>query len=47
LRLELARRFDLIPVGRHDILWVVEFPMFMWQPEEQRWEAEHHTFTAP
>jgi aspartyl-tRNA synthetase len=47
LRLELARRFDLIPVGRHDILWVVEFPMFMWQPEEQRWEAEHHPFTAP
>jgi aspartyl-tRNA synthetase len=47
LRLELARRFDLIPKGRHDILWVVEFPMFMWQPEEQRWEAEHHPFTAP
>ncbi len=47
LRLELGRRFGLIPQGRHDILWVVEFPMFMWQPDEQRWDAEHHPFTAP
>ena len=30
--MELARRFDLIPAGRHDILWVVEFPAFFWDP---------------
>ncbi|MGI8411922.1 MAG: aspartate--tRNA ligase [Solirubrobacteraceae bacterium] len=47
LRLELGRRFDLVPAGRHDIRWVVEFPMFLWRPEEQRWDAEHHPFTAP
>ncbi len=47
LRLELAQRFDLVPKGRHDILWVVEFPMFLWNEDEQRWEAEHHPFTAP
>jgi aspartyl-tRNA synthetase len=47
VRLELARRFDLIPAGRHDILWVVEFPMFLWHPDEQRWDALHHPFTAP
>jgi aspartyl-tRNA synthetase len=47
LRLELAERFGLAAADRHDILWVVEFPMFSWQPEEQRWEAEHHPFTAP
>jgi aspartyl-tRNA synthetase len=47
LRLELARRFDLIPQGRHDILWVVEFPAFFWDPEAQRWDAAHHPFTAP
>ncbi|MGZ6300096.1 MAG: aspartate--tRNA ligase, partial [Candidatus Limnocylindria bacterium] len=47
LRLELARRFDLIPEGRHDILWVTEFPMFEWHPDEERWDALHHPFTAP
>jgi aspartyl-tRNA synthetase len=47
LRLELARRFGLIPDGSHDVRWVVEFPMFMWNDDENRWEAEHHPFTAP
>jgi aspartyl-tRNA synthetase len=47
LRLELARRFSLIPEGSHDIRWVVEFPMFLWNEDEARWEAEHHPFTAP
>ncbi len=47
LRLELARRFDLIPAGRHDLLWIVRFPMFAYSAEEQRWDAEHHPFTAP
>jgi aspartyl-tRNA synthetase len=47
LRLELARRFDLVPEGTHDIRWVVEFPMFTYQPDEGRWDAEHHPFTAP
>jgi aspartyl-tRNA synthetase len=47
LRLELARRFDLIPAGQHDIRWIVQFPMFAWRPEEGRWDAEHHPFTAP
>jgi aspartyl-tRNA synthetase len=47
LRMELARRFDLIPKDRHDILWVVEFPAFFWDAEQQRWDAAHHPFTAP
>jgi aspartyl-tRNA synthetase len=47
LRLELARRFDLVPAGMHDIRWVVRFPMFAYKPDEQRWDAEHHPFTAP
>jgi aspartyl-tRNA synthetase len=47
LRLELSRRFDLVPAGAHDIRWVIQFPMFAWRPEEQRWDAEHHPFTAP
>jgi aspartyl-tRNA synthetase len=47
LRLELARRFDLVPAGAHDIRWIVRFPMFAYKPDEQRWDAEHHPFTAP
>jgi aspartyl-tRNA synthetase len=47
LRLELARRFGLIDESQHDIRWVVQFPMFTWRPEEGRWDAEHHPFTAP
>jgi aspartyl-tRNA synthetase len=47
LRMEFARRFDLIDHSRHDILWVVEFPAFFWNPEQQRWDAAHHPFTAP
>jgi aspartyl-tRNA synthetase len=47
LRMEVARRFNLIPAGRHDVLWVVEFPAFFWDSEAQRWDAAHHPFTAP
>ncbi|MBV8432467.1 MAG: aspartate--tRNA ligase, partial [Solirubrobacterales bacterium] len=47
LRLEIARRFDLIDHRRHDIRWIVEFPAFFWDPEEGRWDSAHHPFTAP
>jgi aspartyl-tRNA synthetase len=47
LRLELARRFELVPEGRHDILWVVDFPMFEYDESARRYTALHHPFTAP
>jgi aspartyl-tRNA synthetase len=47
LRLELARRFELVPEGSHDLLWVTDFPAFDWSEEEQRWQATHHPFTMP
>jgi aspartyl-tRNA synthetase len=47
LRLELAERFDLIQPDTHDIRWVVEFPMFLWNDEEERWDPSQHPFTAP
>ncbi len=47
LRLELARRFELVPEGRHELLWVTDFPAFEWSEEEQRWQATHHPFTMP
>jgi aspartyl-tRNA synthetase len=47
LRLHLGERWDLIPAGRHDVLWVVDFPMFGYNDAERRWDALHHPFTAP
>ena len=47
LRLELGERFDLIDHARHDVLWIVEFPMFEYDETEGRWSAMHHPFTAP
>jgi aspartyl-tRNA synthetase len=47
LRLELARRFELVPAGTHDLHWVTEFPMFAEDKETGGWTAEHHPFTAP
>jgi aspartyl-tRNA synthetase len=47
LRLELSRRFSLVPEGVHDVRWIVRFPMFHYSPEDERWDAEHHPFTAP
>ena len=47
LRLELGERFGLIDHDRHDVLWIVEFPMFEYNEEEGRWTAMHHPFTAP
>jgi aspartyl-tRNA synthetase len=47
LRLELARRFALVPEGRHESLWVVDFPAFEWDEAERRWNAVHHPFTTP
>ncbi|MBW3609235.1 MAG: aspartate--tRNA ligase, partial [Actinobacteria bacterium] len=47
LRLHLAERWDLVPAGRHDVLWVIDFPMFGYNDDEDRWDALHHPFTAP
>ena len=47
LRLQLARRENLLDPSRYEFLWVVDFPMFEWIEEEQRHEFMHHPFTAP
>ncbi len=47
LRLELGRQLDLIPEESYDLLWVEDFPLFTYNEEEERFEAEHHPFTAP
>ena len=47
LRIECARKLDLIDNNRFDFLWVTEFPMFEYSEEEDRLVAKHHPFTAP
>lgn len=47
LRLEVAKRMNLIEPGTYDLLWVTEFPLLEYSEEEQRFTAMHHPFTAP
>ncbi|MFI5142959.1 MAG: aspartate--tRNA ligase, partial [Thermoanaerobaculales bacterium] len=47
LRVELARRLELIPAGSHALLWVTDFPLLEWDDETQRYYASHHPFTSP
>ncbi len=47
LRLNLARKENLLAADAFAFLWVVDFPMFEWQEDEQRYEFMHHPFTAP
>lgn len=47
LRLHLAAEDDLIPRGRHDFLWVTDFPLLEWDEGEGRYFAMHHPFTSP
>jgi aspartyl-tRNA synthetase len=42
LRLDVAG-----PQQGHDVLWVVDFPMFEWNEDERRFDPMHHPFTAP
>src|SRR6059058_1998653 len=53
LRLRIAEMQDLLgrarsPSAREwDFLWVTDFPLFEWSPEENKWNAMHHPFTRP
>ena len=47
LRLHIAKKLNLLDPDRFEFLWVVDFPMFEWLEDEQRFEFMHHPFTAP
>lgn len=47
LRLEMARRRNLIDPDKLSFLWVVDFPMFEYVEEDKRYKAMHHPFTRP
>jgi len=47
LRLEVAAFAKLIPAGRYHFLWVLDFPLLEYSPEEKRFVSVHHPFTRP
>jgi aspartyl-tRNA synthetase len=47
LRLEFRDRLKLAPPDLLAFGWVVDFPMFEWDEEEQKWSFAHHPFTMP
>jgi aspartyl-tRNA synthetase len=47
LRLTFRDRLKLVSSDLMAFGWVVDFPMFEWNAEEERWDAAHHPFTMP
>jgi aspartyl-tRNA synthetase len=47
LRLHLGRELGLVDEDAWRFTWITDFPMFKWDPDLERWDAEHHPFTRP
>lgn len=47
LRLQLGRELNLIDTTKDKFLWVIDFPLLEYSPNDKRWVARHHPFTAP
>ena len=47
LRRDLASKLGMLDPNEYKLLWVVDFPMFEWSDEENRYMAMHHPFTSP
>ncbi|MFC1698220.1 aspartate--tRNA ligase [Nanoarchaeota archaeon] len=47
LRIELAKRLELTDPKEYRFAWIHDFPLFAWNEEEEKWDAEHHIFTMP
>ncbi len=47
LRLETAKRLDIIPKDQYNLLWITEFPFFEYNEETGNYDAMHHPFTSP
>jgi aspartyl-tRNA synthetase len=47
LRLELGERLGMRKKDEFKLLWVLDFPLFEYNEEDNRWVARHHPFTAP
>ena len=46
-RLYFGDRLNMIDKSKHDLLWVVDFPLFEYSAEEDRYVSVHHPFTMP
>ena len=46
LRLHLGRKLDLIDESKYNFLWIVDYPLFEWNDEQNRYEPFHHLFTG-
>ena len=47
LRIDLAKKLDLIDNNKFNFLWVTEFPLLEWDEDDNRFVAVHHPFTMP
>jgi aspartyl-tRNA synthetase len=47
LRMEMANRLGLRKNDEFKLLWVIDFPLFEYSEEDNRWVARHHPFTSP
>lgn len=47
LRLHLGRELNLIDHSKYNFLWVIDFPLLEYSPDEKRWVSRHHPFTSP
>jgi aspartyl-tRNA synthetase len=47
LRLQVAKKENLIPEGKWELTWITDFPLFDWNADEKRWDPVNHPFTAP
>lgn len=47
LRLICAKKLDIIPKDKYNLLWIVEMPFFEYNDETGHWDAMHHPFTMP
>jgi aspartyl-tRNA synthetase len=47
LRLSIAKRKDMLGDKEFRFVWVVDFPLLEWSPEDKRFVAMHHPFTSP
>ncbi|WP_319475661.1 aspartate--tRNA ligase [Marispirochaeta aestuarii] len=47
VRLRLGRNLELIPEGTFNFCWIIDFPLFEWNSDEEKWDPAHHMFTMP